>query len=348
MLSAVAAPSCSEKLKTVRRALRAVHGSAGHTPSPAILNYADVGLLYFLNQKQAQLHEALGALGTGDSSDLRPLHDMVEFVRFVVGGLIVEAERVDAAVVAVKKEVARVSADLRNVDAEIQYLRPRLGSSVEQAIAQHYRGRLTVPQRGAALALDGVGTVEQSQLGELPQAVVSLRAQLRHLDSHLRALRVVQRLIHGSGLRIPEVEAAAVIAELDVVTTFRKAAHKVRDATFDLPGREDLVAVASTLDFFEMLCSGVVAASDAIQELENFLKKERSKQRSTSSIRSLDTVDARNKLMSSEALHLNDVTVDQYFSRNPAAIVSQRATSVLPEAPQEPNSLDDFLSQYCA
>jgi hypothetical protein len=346
-------------LRAVRKVLRIVRGSPSATPTPIVLKYSDIGLLYLLNQKQAQLHEALQAFTNPQLAELPALLTLADFMKIVVGGLIIEAERVDAAVIAVQKEMARVGSELRHCDVELQHQRLRLGTHVEQAIAQHYRGRLSVPQRFMRPRIDVLGDTENRQLGELPTAIVSLRAQLGHLRRHFEALKVMQRLIHGGGLRMPEAEAAAVVAELDISSTFRKAAHRVRDHTYDLAGKDDLDAVNSMHAFIDMLCTGFAAAVDDILHLENEMVKHVAEGQASALINQLTATDARNKVLSAEALFFNEGTAAVAASTAttslmgtdaaPRLLAPPRITAprVAPEA-QPKTSLDDFLSQYCA
>jgi len=335
MLSLSNRHSVEVQLLTVQRALKTINGSSSNTPTPSVLAFGDVGLLYFLNQKQAQLHEVLDQAHALEDAELRAINELVEFMRFIVSGLIVEAERVDAASVAVRREIASVTLRMREIDAEIQHLRPRLGTTVDQAIALHFQNHIAVPQRSGPVRLEGMGC-EQQALGELPRALVSLRAELRLLSSHRRALCTVQRLIHGNGARVPEAEASQIIAQLDTVTTFRKALHKIKDCVLDVAGKEDLIAVSSLLDFIEMLCSGLTAAMESVSQLHIQLLKHASTIRAARVTERLGQIDARNKRMSSEALYMNEATT---LVEDPAVHQSNRSKS---------SALDDFLTRYCA
>lgn len=332
--AAVAAPlgalSANEKHAVVRRVLRVALGSTSNTPTPVVLRVADIGLLYFINQKQSQLHNALAMLDISSEPELEPLRAMVEFFSFVVGGLIVEAERVDEAVLTVQREAARVGAELRHVDVELQHQQRTAGTSVEQAIATHYHTRVGVPQRHAQPRIVELGTDENSRLGDLPTTMVSLRSQLQHLRSHLRVLKFVASLLHGNGARIPETEVAAIVAELDVLGTFRKANHKIRDAVFDVPRKEDLVAVSSLLEFIAYLDCGMTAALNDLQAAERNLKKATVLTRTKATIDHLTERDARNKAMSTEALRMNEHSTYTVLHRASAHNTPRPSINALP------------------
>ena len=301
-----------DQAKLLRRTVTVLQGVQSVTPTPSILRVADVGLLYFLNQKQAQLHAIVAMVDLAAHPALRPVQALVEFTSFIVGGLIVEAERVDEATITVRKELARLGAELRNADLDLQYRHEHVGTSVSQIIAQHYKTHLSVPQkhhRNDRVVVEqhrydaGGG---QSLLGELPELINTLRGQVKVLRAHLTALTTIQKLLHGNGARMPEAEAAAIVTELDVVATFRKALHKFKDAVYDVPERQSLTAVDSISEFVAYLDCGLTAAMDELLLATRTVKKSLLGHDNTTLVGQLSAADARNKQLSTDALRMNE------------------------------------------
>jgi hypothetical protein len=292
----------AEQARVVRRAVHVIQRSASSVPTPLVLRVEDVGLLHFLSQKQQLLHAAIADTDVASHAALAPLAKLVEFVSFVVGGLIVEAEHVDEAVIGVRRDAALVGAEMRNCDIDMQEQQQHTGGNVAQAISQFYNTRLVVPCRSAAAPL-AASAARSAAAGPYVSTLHALRARLKALKAQRAALTAVQRLLHGNGSEVGDTEAAAIASELDVLVVFRKALHRIRDVTY---GVEQLDAVSSIVDFLAYLDAGLVGALDELQGSERGLRKLALMEGTSRQTERLAALDATNKRNSTAALRVNE------------------------------------------
>jgi hypothetical protein len=297
----------SEQHRLVQGVRRVFIGAAVAVPSPSILRFQDVGLLYFLSQKQNRFHHQLANIDLESHPNLLPIKNLVTFVSTAVGWLIVESERIDEAIIAVKKDMSLVGNNLREADLDLQYASQHTGTDVMQAISEHHKSRVNVPQRRLHAVLEQFDPIRLQEIGELPVRIVQLRERFGVLKAHLRALHVAQHLLQGTKSRdIPQMELDAIVQDLSALTTLRKAAHKVRDAVFDIPKRESLDAIASLLEVFAYIDRGLTAALDDLEHCQVQLKKAVLLDERQSRLEYLDHLDSRNKQLSTAALKQNE------------------------------------------
>ena len=297
----------AEQHRLVQSVRRVFNGASSGTPSPNILRFQDVGLLYFLNQKQSRFHRAIASVDVDAHESLLPLRNLITFVTTSVGWLIVEAERVDEAIIATQRDLGTIGNELREVDMDLQYQSSHTGTEVMRAIAEHHHTRVNVPTRRHHASIEQFDVTKSEALGELPVRIVELRRRFQATKEHLKVLKITQRLLHGNkNAKVPQVEADAIVGDLSVLTTFRKAAHKVRDAVFDVPERENLEAIASLLEVFAYIDRGMTAALDDLEHCQIQLKKAVLLAEKQSRMEHLDELDARNKQLSSAALRHNE------------------------------------------
>ena len=320
----VVAPQLSviDQGRVVRRVRRIMSGAPESTPSPVLLQFTDVGLLFFLNEKQSQLHELLANVDVSAHEGLKPLSALVELMTFLVGGLIVEAERIDEQTITIRKELTVVANELRSCDIDLQQKRMVAGSVAEQTIAQFFKTRANVPARARLGRNEMLEKKNVEEDVELVTSINALRERKNVLQLQLKALTKVQKLLHGSGRAIPEVEAAAIVSDLGLLPTFRKANHKVRDAVFDVPQRDELQAITSLLEFLTYLDCGMTTALLDMQQCELTLNKAIALLEKDEKVERLRLLDARNKELSCAALRQNESLGKGLLVRNNIAQIA--------------------------
>lgn len=338
----------SDSLRMLQRARRVLLGSSPsvQAPTPTVIKFSDVGLLYFLNEKQSLLHRVIGNTNIADSQELEPLRLLVEFLSFAVGGLIVEAERIDEAAIVVQQQINDATADLQKLDLELQFRKQRVGSTVSRVLSQHYRTRVTVPTMHASDQLDSQSAAE---LQELSEGIASLRKTIGDLKKRKAVVFHAQRLLHGPGTAIPSIEAEAIVADLPMLVTFRKMHHSVRDALVVLRDQEASVpAVVSLVEFVMHIEVGIGAATDDLESSIMVAKKQCVVHSHTQRDERLTALDSRNKQLSTSAIKYNEALkrglLQDSVSQPRLTIAGGRVAAV----PVSSGETDDFLNLYCS
>lgn len=329
--------------RALQRARRVLVGPTSIVPTPTILRYTDVGLLFFVNEKQALLHQAIAGVDISQGEALAPLRMLVEYVNFLVAGLIVEAERIDECAIMIEQDINGVTLEMRKLDLEMQHRKQRVGSIVSRVLSQHYRARVTVPHVHSSDQLDDTMS---SELTELTGGIASLRSILQQLKAKKKAVGSAQRLLHGCSKHIPTVEAEAIVADLPMGLTVRKAQHCIRDALIPIKDEEvELPAMISLLEFVAHMDVGIGAATDdidagimqvrkAIAEHERSVKDDR-----------LNALDSRNKQLSTSAVKYNDALRRSVLPVNVGTAIKGPAAA----SHQQPaGETDSFLALYCS
>lgn len=337
-----------DPFRIVKQIERVVNGPSVSTPSPNILHFADVGLLYFLKNKQSLILSLISQLNLATEEALLPLKSLLEFSNFVVGGLIVEAERVDEAVIELKKEISEVGNNLRNHDLELQHKRRYVGSTVVQTIAHHYSTRINVPMRESTKHSDQLADRDNIQLSKFADAIQSHRRLLHLKQKQLKALIAIQRLLRGSSEQIPSVEADAIVQDLGILPTFRKANHRIRDILFDVPSKDDLKAVHSLLEFIMYLDCGMTAAADDLGACALNIQKKFVAEETRGHVLHLERREAAHKELSATALRQNEELgrgVLQRVDANDSHLGVSRAP---PMPVAHDAEMEDFLHYYCS
>jgi hypothetical protein len=307
------------------------------------LHGSDVGLLYFMNEKQRLLQRCAASI---DLESVTPLRLVLEFMSFVVSGLIVEAERIDAAFIALKKEIAKLGLEMRTADLDLQFRWEHSGTLVDQAVAQHYKTRVVVPASRQALSI-AQRDHAAAKLSEF-QAIMHQRDQMTALRQRRTALLSVQRLLRGSGAEVSADAAAAHVKGAHTVHIMRKAAHRMRDIQAELAGNA-VPEVQSLLDFIAHVDVGLSAAIEDLGACALSIKKTLLEQHRDGVIRRMDALDSRNKLLSSAAMRQNEQSSRSTLRRElapPLAIAQQQRQANVVAAPK--SEMDEFLRLYCS
>lgn len=305
-------------LKIIRVVLKHVRGAGAGTgvPTPQLLRWTDVGLLYFVNQKQAQLHHALQQAnavfeyeGVDETCGVvaEQLRTIASELAVVVGGVIVQAERIDEEVIATRKAMVTVGTDLYRCDLEIQQLATQEGGDiVTHTLQQFYKPRVTVSASSQARAARSYLLPKAAQPSSQSPSAVDRLVGLRHaLETHkrnLRALTAVQKVFRGSGTLVTEAEAEGVVSELDLVTTARRAGHRIRDLVHDIP--EPIPSVKAALEFLADVDAGLVGLVANLDHVLLTANRTLSLARKVSRLEELTLVDQRNKYLSAEAVRV--------------------------------------------
>lgn len=319
----VGAPTSDEQCRMLSRAKRVLIGAPSQTPTPAVLKHADIGLLYFLNEKQAALHRVVGGTDLSCSQHLEALRLLVEFLSFAVGGLIVEAERIDEAILRNQQDMNDVATELQKMDLELQYRKQRTGSVVNKVLSQHYKCRVNIPTVHVSDQLDPNSAHE---LQAFSGAILELRKFHLEQKKRRKALLLAQRLLHGTGVPIPAVEAEAIVADLPIAMTFRKVHHSLKDAILPLGddvAETDLMSVVSLIEFVMHVDVGIGAASDDLDAGVLQIKKFMIGQERNRKSEHLSALDNRNKQLSASAMRYNEAVRREVLKENHARMPQQ-------------------------
>ncbi|CUI15351.1 Hypothetical protein, putative [Bodo saltans] len=341
--------------RVLQRARRVLVGPSSIVPTPTVLRYTDVGLLFFINEKQALLHRALSAVDIHENESLAPLRMLVEYINFLVAGLIVEAERIDECAIQLEQDINGVSLEMKKIDLEMQHRKQRVGSVVSRILSQHYRARVTVPNVHSSDQLD---STMASELGELTEGITSLRFMLQQLKAKRKAVGIAQRLLHGSSQDVPAVEAEAIVADLPIGLTVRKAQHSLKDALLPIRNDEELPAMISLLEFVAHMDVGIGAATDDVEAGMMQIRKAMAERERGMKDHHLNALDSRNKQLSTSAVKYNDALRRSILPSGPvrpnsALLGQQQPVASTPQlqhgrAVSNVGETDAFLALYCS
>eukprot|EP01064_Diplonema_japonicum_P032507 TRINITY_DN6129_c0_g1_i1.p1 TRINITY_DN6129_c0_g1~~TRINITY_DN6129_c0_g1_i1.p1 ORF type:complete len:398 (+),score=65.55 TRINITY_DN6129_c0_g1_i1:34-1227(+) len=351
----------------VKSCLKIFSGRVSSTPTASLPSTDDMGLLMFLNLKQSHLNRATAGVDLYKYPALKPLLSIIEFVNYVVGGLIVEAEKVDEMHIAIKKELIRREARL---DYHIYDQRVRNkggGSQVEQVLAVHFPQGPQISTRSSHLYSNA-----NPEATEALQLIGDDRWVLNELRAHLRVASQCRSMLHGkSPGGIDPNLADGIVHELGIAQTFRKAMHKVKDVSNELKDKDALPALQTLSQFMDYLHYGVSVALDELENCELMLRKRSVGAVADRKIHALEMKDKENKRSSCSALRFNSIVNSpkkrsttashphRVFSSRPAEntirISPTRSTrsnvsSTVTERARETELLhtdDCFLDAYC-
>jgi hypothetical protein len=336
-------------LKLVSQVQRVIRGVVAQTPSPSVVRFETVGLLFFLNEKQAQLHNALRGVDLSVDESLTPLKLLVEFMTFVVGGLIVEAEKVDEEVIRTKQSVNEWQAELEALNVELQYRRQHVGSAVTRVLSQHYRTKVRVP---VAHPSDQLDPLSAEGLQDVVAAIAKARREHEAAKKRLRALLHAQHVLHGTNPHVAPVESNAIVGALGIAHTFCKANHKLRDAMipFESPV-DDLPTLVSLQEFVLHVDIGMTAANDDLDAAIISLRRHLVYQHKERQHERLRMKDERNKQLSTSAITYNErVGRDALGGNRPntLAVTDKDTAASQPNHQRHDSEMDDFFRLYCS
>ena len=333
----------NEVLHTVvNRCLKIFTGRVSSTPTASLPTTDEMGLLMFLNIKQAQLGKATKDIDLYRYPTLKPLLSIIEFVNYVVGGLIVEAEKIDEMHLTIKKEMIKREArrDYRKYDENVR--RKGEGSQLSQILAIHFpsgphetmaRKRINRNTRSMSGSEAATNITDESFREEEED-----RWMTQQLKQHRRCAALCRTLLHGKAAGgIDPNEASAAASEMGIAPTFRKAIHKVRDALHDVEQVESLPAMSTLIQFMDYLHYGVSVALDELENSELLLRKRAVGVSADRKIALLEQQDKENKKASYCALRFNSmVNSPKKNVRRQAGSQARRVFSVRPDLEHVP------------
>eukprot|EP00760_Papus_ankaliazontas_P005866 PhM_4_TR12795/c0_g1_i1/m.48496 len=316
--------------KVARKLLRVLNGTRSATPTLAIPNFLPFGLLLFLNEKQSQVQRVLfhdhPDVQLHGNTNTAALLSAAEFLNFIVGGLIVEAERVDEMVIQLRKQIVVVENEVQCIEMDLKLSRRTLSSGVQQTLATHYREPPRSRVHSVELQASDVSDAQSMQIRLLNQSLAEKKMFLTQLRQQLKACVRVQRVLHGqkdskSLHAVPQETASDIIADMSILISFRKAQHCIRDAVYDLREGDatsgtGLAAISSLQEYIDYVDWGLSAALDDLEGAELKLRKLVKVKSTEAALSQLDRQDIDNKQMSCAALRYNQ------------AVNSPRSTSV--------------------
>ena len=300
----------------VKKCLGIFAGRRSCTPTASLPNTHDMGILMFLNLKQAHLNHATRGVDLYRYPALKPLLSIIEFINYVVGGLIVEAEKIDEMHITIKKEMIKRRARIDYQRQDIKVRSKGVGTQVHQVLSAHFPSKaLRTAPRSRALntnmsvhALEGLTQEEVDRIHDQQQSVEDDKWVLQQLTSHLRTACVARSLLHGksAGGVDPNV-ADGVVQELNIAQTFRKAMHKIKDCLNEVEDKSSLPALQTLSQFLDYLHYGVAVALDELETCEVLLRKRGVGESAERKMKRLDARDKENKRASCSALRFNSV-----------------------------------------
>ena len=185
---------------------------------------------------------------------------MLEFLAFILNGLLGEAARIDAAIFSVKRNIAVEEAKLQQLLEEM-YMESKCNtvSLLHNVYAKKFTSTPII--------------IAKNYMGHSMQGhhLSQTRLQIKVLHRHLEAMQTVQSILRGrlsenenteGTVRNKRIEAA--VRGADLVATVQKLVHHIKDAIFDVPQSECLKAVGSLLKFIQNFADGM---THAIQDL---------------------------------------------------------------------------------
>ena len=315
-------PPGSDALHSVvKRCLKIFSGRLSATPTASLPTTDDMGLLMFLNLKQAHLSQATSGLDLYRYPVVKPLLSIVEFINFVVEGLIVQAEKIDEMHIVIRKEIVKRNAQVGYQKQDLRVRSKGVGSQLSQILSAHFPDKkpATAPRRsvsrtrgggggggGGSLLLDSLASEEARQAAQDEQQVEEERWMLHQLRSHLRAASSARTLLHG---RVPggvdPHAASGMVAEMNIAQTFRKAMHRIKDSLNEVEDQSSLPALQKLSQFMDYLHYGVAVALDELETCEVLLRKRSVGDDADRKLQILDARDRENKRASCCALRFN-------------------------------------------
>eukprot|EP01060_Flectonema_neradi_P019235 TRINITY_DN2626_c0_g1_i1.p1 TRINITY_DN2626_c0_g1~~TRINITY_DN2626_c0_g1_i1.p1 ORF type:complete len:386 (+),score=76.49 TRINITY_DN2626_c0_g1_i1:51-1160(+) len=327
----------------VSRCLKIFTGRVSSTPTASLPTTDEMGLLMFLNIKQAQLGKSTKDIDLYRFPALKPLLSIIEFVNYVVGGLIVEAEKIDEMYLTIKKEMIKREArrDYRRYDESVK--RKGEGSQLSQILAVHFpcKPHETVGRRTSRRISSQSGSDTATTMTEEDREEEEDRWMNQQLRQHRRCAALCRTLLHGKapGGLDPNTASAAA-SEMGIAPTFRKAIHKVRDALHDVDQVESLPAMSTLIQFMDYLHYGVSVALDELENSELLLRKRAIGVSADRKIAILEQQDKENKKASYCALRFNSmVNSPKKNVRRQVGPQARRVFSVRPDLEQVPHQV---------
>ncbi|KAJ9450375.1 hypothetical protein DIPPA_01593 [Diplonema papillatum] len=290
----------------VKKCLRIFNGRVSSLPTASLPSVEGMGLLLFLNLKQAHLNQATRLIDLYQYPVLKPLLSIIEFINYVVGGLIVEAEKIDEMYLAIKKEMIKRETRMDNRGYQEKTKTRVSGSQLDQILGVHFPCK---PTATATIKrnLQGLEAPTDEELATL-NAIEDDRWIFGQLKQHLASACGARAILHG---KIPggmdANEADAIVQELGIAHTFRKAIHKVKDAVNQVEDKDSVPALHTLAQFIDYLHYGVSVALDELENCEVTLRKKNVSSAAERRILALEQRDKENKRASCSALRFNSI-----------------------------------------
>lgn len=271
-----------EQYANAKKIQRTFLGTRSTVLRQKICDVVSIGLINFLAGKEAKLQALLRHLDITAHESLQPLKLLVEFMSFIVGGLMVEAERIEGAVCDTRKLVETLTHEIRRREVELQHRQQYNGTNVTRALAQFYCTKRSVSS--ASL----VSSNEEYLQGPL-QAIAEDRVRLQEAKSQLRPLVMVKRLLWGSS-NVSQDTLEDALRHTSVSLAIHQFDHKLRDIMFLLKqeARGSLQCLTSLEEFIANVAIGLSAASENLDTCLMSLRKCILVQEEDSKIRCID------------------------------------------------------------
>ncbi|KEG13162.1 hypothetical protein DQ04_01181160 [Trypanosoma grayi] len=291
-----------EQYASVKKIQRALLGTQSKAPRQEPPGVASVGLINILGGKEAKLQALVRHVDIGAHESLQPIKLLIEFMSFIVGGLTVEADKVEEAICDAKKVAATLTHEIQRCEVELQYRQQYSGTNVTRALAQFYRAKCIFSPSASVNTTEG-------HLRELAQAIMEDRARLQETRSKLRVLTMVQRLLWGSG-SVPQEDVECVLRDWSVTLTIRRFNHKLRDIMLPLKeeARNALGCLLSLEEFIVHVDIGLSAATEDLEACLVSLKKCILMQEEDSRVRRINAMRERASTEPSFMFHLSRPT----------------------------------------
>ncbi|EKF30084.1 hypothetical protein MOQ_006111 [Trypanosoma cruzi marinkellei] len=253
-------------LRAVRRTLL---GKCSGFPRQELLDVHSMGLINFLSSKESKLQALVRQMDIGAHDSMHSVKLLVEFMSFIVGGLTVEADKIEEEVLHTRKAVAALTHEIQRCEMELEHKQQYSGTNVTRALAQFYRTKRVISSSTASSNRNEKGCTH-----ELARTIARDRARLQETKRNLRVLITVQRLLWGSGT-VSQEDFAYMLCEFGVALTIRRFNHKLRDLMLPLrqEARDPPKCLLSLEEFIENVHIGLSAALEDLDACLVSIKK---------------------------------------------------------------------------
>ncbi|KAF5226291.1 hypothetical protein TcYC6_0121300 [Trypanosoma cruzi] len=258
-----------EQYASLRAIRRTLLGTCSGVPRQEILDAHSMGLINFLSSKESKLQALVRQMDIGAHDSMHSVKSLVEFMSFIVGGLTVEADKIEEAVLHTRKAVAALTHEIQRCEMELEHKQQYGGTNVTRALAQFYRTKLVISSSTASSNRNEKGCTH-----ELARTIAEDRARLQETKRNLRVLIMVQRILWGSGI-VSQEDVKYMLCEFGVALTIRRFNHKLRDLMLPLrqEARDPLKCLLSLEGFIENVHIGLSAALEDLDDCLVSIKK---------------------------------------------------------------------------
>ncbi|RNF09599.1 hypothetical protein TraAM80_02083 [Trypanosoma rangeli] len=258
-----------EQYASVRKVERMLLGACLTTPRQGLLDPHSMGIINFLSGKESKLQALMRQLDVGAHKSLQPIKLLVEFMSFIVGGLTIEADKIEEAVCDARKAVAALTHEIQRRKLELGCRKQYSGTNVTRTLDQFYRTK-----RAIFLSTANRRGNEEGYTHDLILAITEDRTLLQENRRILRVLIMVQRLLWGSG-NVSEEDIECMLRDFSIPLTIRRFHHKLRDLMLLLKpeARSSLKCLLSLGEFIANVHIGLSAATEDLDVCLFSLKK---------------------------------------------------------------------------